>query len=350
VSRGRWVLPILLVLWFLSACGSPKAETPMPFSTVTTTPSVPPPSAISPAQTPTSSPPSGTRMLRLDGVEITLYEGFEARVTADSRDENRINLCVRSVGTGKAATCIDLPAVSLERRGENTYLVWIVGYTPGSSYAQTLELWRYDAEGKGTRLYSAPGLSFRVAPDEQYIALRVSDPGGRWETLRFIDSAGNPVQEFTADQLTAHDEEVHAPLPARLALLDWSDNGKTFWGYMHAGPSPQTIFRINTDSWQVALYDVSDLSIPWEYDLNVDTAKLAYSDCPQMYVAEDAEAFARSQRRVTLFVYDLDSGRRQIVATAVAECFQPRWLDDTTLEYNDPEDGGRTTYVVEESR
>lgn len=155
------------------------------------------------------------------------------------------------------------------------------------------------------------------------------------------------MQEFTADQLTAHDKKVRAPLPAHLFLLKWSDDSSEFWGVISAGPSPQTFYRIKASSWQTTTYDVSKLAVPCEYDLNVNRAKLVYGDCPQIYVADDAEEFAKSQRQVTLFVYDLNNRSTQTIATTVAKCFDPKWLDDSTIEYNNPGGDDRITYTVE---
>jgi len=142
-----------------------------------------------------------------------------------------------------------------------------------------------------------------VAPDERFIALLIPRPIGNQRRLLFIDPPGNPVQAFTVDQLTAHDLEAHTPFFPALTLLKWSDDGRTFWGAVNAGPRPWTIFKIDVGSWQAMAYDLSELSIPWEYDLNADMGMLVYSDCPQMYAADDVEALAKSQRQVSLFIY-----------------------------------------------
>ena len=352
--RLHWLSLLTLILLALTACGGP-ATTPALVARPTETPratlapTVYPPPTRAPTFEPfTPAPAYKPRTIEYGNIQLVLYDEFETTMLVNPQDDSKVDVCVQDVKTGKVELCTTIPGVSQWRHAENLYAIWMVGYTPETwdSDEWTLELWRYGTDGKGTRLYSAQGLDFRVAPDERYIALRVSDRKNTWEKLIFLDSSGNPVQEFTAEQLTAHDKKGHAPLPASLSLLEWSDNDEEFWGVISAGPSPQTVYEIDTNTWRATLYDISGLAIPKEYDLNVNTAKLVYSDCPQIYVADDAEEFARSQQQVTLFVYDLNSQNAQVIATAVAKCFHPRWLGDDTIEYSDPNGDDRITYTV----
>ena len=364
--RLHWLSLLMLILLALTACSGP-ATTPSPIARPTETPSLtttstlltltatvtprstrpPTPIPATPTATPEPTPDLRPRS--------STYGDVEIRMVANPRDSSQTDVCVENRVTGEKALCVTLSDVYLghyhncEYHNGNLYIIRRVGYTPEKWYSREWrdELWRYDAEGKGTRIYSAQGFDFRVAPDERYIALRISDLKNTWQRLIFLDFRGNVVQRFTADQLTAHDEKVHAPLPAHLGLVEWSKDGREFWGVISAGPSPQTFYRIEVSSWQTTLYDISELAIPEEYDLNVNTAKLVYSDCPQIYVADDAEEFAKSQQQVTLFVYALNSQSTQTIATAVAKCFNPRWLDDSTIEYNDPGGDDRITYTVE---
>jgi len=74
--------------------------------------------------------------------------------------------------------------------------------------------------------------------------------------------------------------------------------------------------------------------------------KLVYSDLPAIFTVDDIEDFVRSQQQVTLFVYDLASQSTQVIATSVAEGFHPRWLDDSTIEYSDPDGNDRIVYTM----
>lgn len=279
------------------------------------------------------------------------------------QNSSKTDIYVKNLETGEVKLYIALSDIyfehyhSCEYHNGNLYIIRRRGYEEWTDELQkykldadeewasaeewTDELWKYDADGEGTKLYSAQGLDFRVAPNERYIALQKD-----LEHLIFIDSLGNLAREFTINQLTGHDKKAHAPLPAYLSLLKWSDDSSEFWGDLHAGPSPQTIYRITVASWQTTLYDVSKLPIYWEYDLNANIAKLVYSDCPAIYDVDGREEFINSQQQVTLFIYDFSNQSTQVIATAVAKCFNPKWLDDNTIEYNHPSEDRRIMYAV----
>jgi hypothetical protein len=304
------------------------------------------PTSVPPTLTPTLPSPEPTHEPR------TIRQGdFEITMITNPQDSSRTDVHVKNVETGEEKLYITLSDVhyhNSEYHNENLYIIRRIGYTPEEwdSEEWTDELWKYNADGKGTKLYSSQGLDFRVAPDERYIALCITDLKRTWEKLIFLDSPGNLAQEFTNDQLCGHDKKVHAPMPAYLSLLKWSGDGSEFWSNLSAGPSPQTIYRVKVASWQTTTYDVSELPVPCEYDLNTNTGKLVYSDLPPMYVADDAEEFAKSQQQVTLFVYDFDNQSIQTIATSVAKGFHPKWLDDNTIEYNNPDGDDRIVYIV----
>ncbi len=328
----------------------PPTQTPLPRSEPTPVPPMFTPTSVPPTLTPTLPPPEPThepRTIRQGGFEITMI--------TNPQDSSRTDVHVKNVETGEEKLYITLSDVYVrhyhnsEYHNENLYIIRRIGYTPKEwdSEEWTDELWKYDTDGKGTKLYSAQGLDFRAAPDERYIALRISDLKCTWEKLIFLDSSGNPVREFATDQLIGHpDKEAYAPLPPGLGLLRWRDDSTEFWGHISAGPSPITFYKIKVASWQTTTYDVSKLPVPCEYDLNTNTGKLVYSDFPQIYVADDAEEFAKSQQQVTLFVYDFSDQSIQTIATLVAKGFHPKWLDDNTIEYNNPDGDDRIVYVV----
>ncbi len=74
--------------------------------------------------------------------------------------------------------------------------------------------------------------------------------------------------------------------------------------------------------------------------------KSSYSDYPAMFDAQSAEEFEESQQPVTLSVYDFDGQSTQEIATSVAKPFNPIWLDDSSIECNDPGGEGRIVYAI----
>ena len=205
----------------------------------------------------------------------------------------------------------------------------------------TDELWKYDGVGDGVRLYAAKGIDFRVSPGEEYIAVATGD-AVIGEKVVFVDSQGAVVQEFSSDRLAAGDEML---MPH---LLTWSGDSAAFWVRLSGpGPSPWFVDRVTVSTWALAVYDVSHLTIGDDYDLNPDSGRLVFSDYPVFFMQDNADEFKESGTAVTLSVFDLQTQALTQIAVSKAQGFQPLWLGDSTIEYNDPVSGGRITQKLQ---
>jgi hypothetical protein len=231
---------------------------------------------------------------------------------------------------------------NVEFHDGHLYVIRRLGYDgcPDEDWAD--ELWRYDSQGQGTRLHSLQGLDFRVAPDEGYIAVTVASE----HRLAFLNGSGQVCREYPIEQLSQQDPS-RPPAERMISLLCWSDDGKAFWGAIRLGPGAEGFFRVEPATGKVTAYDVSSLPILREYDLNPNSGRVAYSDYPVLLDVDSAQQFTESGQQVTLYVHDLSSGETRTIATSSAKAFRPRWLDDATLEYEDPAGEGRVACGVE---
>ncbi len=205
------------------------------------------------------------------------------------------------------------------------------------------ELWKYDTTGQGTLLFSSKGLDFRVASDESYIALTYPlRPDFFFDGLGFLDLAGGGelVQEFPFETLT----QEHS-----ISLEGWSQDSSTLWVSFKRGPSPGYFANVDTASWQTSEFDLMDVGVGHENDLNPNMGKLVFSDLPAFFDAMSAQLFLESEDPVTLFLYDFATAEIQVIAEIIAHAFEPQWLDDNSFEYNDPQGelGERVIFLLD---
>jgi len=188
------------------------------------------------------------------------------------------------------------------------------------------------------KLYSGLGIEFRVAPNEQFIA---AEPAG--VELALLDGQGQLLRGFDLAQLSDHQpDEFYADI----GLTKWSEDSRVFWGELVIMGRPLLLYRLEAATWQPQRFDVSNLPLYWEDDLNPNTGQLVYSDYPSLITAEAGEEFEKSGQTVTLFVYDPATQKARPIATATAQAFRPKWLDDHTFEYDDPNGEGRLMYTL----
>lgn len=267
----------------------------------------------------------------------------------DAQDSDQTTVCVQHAATREELLCVTVTDAyrdhyhSAEYHDGVLYVIRRIGETQASGWSWTDELWAYSADDReGSKLYATRGLDFRTAPGNRHIAV----PDRDLDALVLLDRTGRVMQTVPAEELSIQNPKMRDPRSPTLTLEAWSEDGGTFWVSRLSGPSPQSFFVIDAGSPVVTGYDISDLAIPYEYDLNPNTGNLVHSDCPVFFEVDGAEAFAESDQAVTLSTYDLEEASGWRIATSVARCFNPRWVDDHTVEYDDPEGEGRVTTAV----
>ena len=174
---------------------------------------------------------------------------------------------------------------------------------PSTDEAWTDELWRYSPEGQAGQLFSGQAISFLTASDESLSAVTYhvdETESGSTSRMAFVRPDGSLVHEVSGRLFfPGYDFQP----------LEWTGDSASLWAALVAGPQPMALLRITPGSWKLEVFDLTALSLG-EYDLNPETARLAFSDYPVMF---DADAPARLQQNQT----------------------------PTTLEYNHPEEIGR---------
>lgn len=198
----------------------------------------------------------------------------------------------------------------------------------------TDQLWKYDSNKHETLLYSSRGLDFRVSNDDKLIAVVGSDQNLN-PILVFLDTNGEELVQFTTEDLEV--EGIIDPLV-------WGRN--SFWLIEKALPVPKSFLKIDVQTFRAAKYIVLDKTIGIEYVLNPETKKLAYSDYPPLFDEDSANEYQASGKKVTLYVYNLETDEKKIIDTSVTKKFNPKWVDESTIEYDNPKGEGRVTKKI----
>ncbi|MBN1309627.1 MAG: hypothetical protein JXA18_17030 [Chitinispirillaceae bacterium] len=188
------------------------------------------------------------------------------------------------------------------------------------------ELWKFDRGRSNTLLFSAPGLDFRVSPDNNIIAATdgsaLNPNGGH---LLFINSGGMLIRRLSVRDF---------------AIEDFGDlyltNSQCY--FTVGGPESciDRLYKIDLGSFNWTVDKLHGLSFCEEYDFNAVTETVIGSDFPQLFDQFDEEAMRVEQTPVTLWTYCLKTGQREVVSTSTAKRFNPQWLNDSIVGFDDP--------------
>jgi hypothetical protein len=264
-------------------------------------------------------------------VEI-VPDTYEVLLKVNTQDSNKTDVYLKNLENNVEEFFLTISDVyrehakSAEYHNGNLYIIRRVGYDgyPDEDFSD--ELWRYNSQKRGTELYSTKGLSFSVKPDETRIAIKAD------ETIVFLDNSGEALRSFQEEDLVEDSGNVLAY--AYLDFLAW--RGDSVWlTNTHTGKL-RGLTKINVNTYVAKKYDLGNLSIGKEYTLNVDLEKVAYSNYPVFLEVEAFEEYERSGAEVILKVYDLNTKNSEFIASSITKEFEPKWINENILEYNNP--------------
>ncbi len=268
---------------------------------------------------------------------------YEVVLKENPKDAALTDIYLKNIGTGTEEYYNTLPNVyrnhyhPAEYKNQNLYIIRRIGDTDSANWAD--ELWKYEsATDTGKKIFTGQGFDFNSSYNGKYTAVNND------EMLTIINEAGKNIQSYGLLELglkKVADNEV-----LTLELVNWSHDNSTFWGALNLTTSLHGFYEINTATWDVSKHEIETLGVGSEYVLNPDNGLLAYSNYPAILDTFQQEEFEKSGKNVTLQVYNLTTKNQTKVDTAVTKNFEPKWISDKTLEYNDPKGNGRVKKTI----
>jgi hypothetical protein len=278
-------------------------------------------------------------------------------VIARPNPENDLltDIYIKSISSEEEIFLITLDDVNREHYhlGEyhngNLYIIKKVEIVEEQKTEWEEELWKYDVNGIGERLWnSTKGLDYRVAPNEKIIAIQSEDIiwFDEWdnylEILKPLYVYPNIKYKLKENTLGIDYMEYYTK-----QLDKWSDNGQIFWGEFKYDSTPVFIIMFDSTTLKVREFDISHQKVGIEFELNANTGKLVYSNYPRMETEEEEIIFRNGEKEVKLFLFDLLRLTQRVIATSTAKEFHPKWLNDTTIEYDDPLNEGKRIVLID---
>ncbi len=199
------------------------------------------------------------------------------------------------------------------------------------------ELWKYDLSNpNGKKLFDVQGLDFRVSSDGKYVAVSTN------EKFSIIDSEGKILFSKTLDDFIKSGKNYSG----LFQLEGWSFNSNSFWLTLHDGEIPNSFFKISKGNWELKGYSAEKMELGDEFSINTEKDLVAMSDFPHIADEDSYKDFQKSKAAVKLYIYDLNTGKKELIDSSVAKDFSPKWTDEKTLEYKNPSAEGMKTYQL----
>ncbi|MBI2843733.1 MAG: hypothetical protein HYX78_10070 [Armatimonadetes bacterium] len=276
----------------------------------------------------------------LIAVSFSAFGGVKVFIKTNPKNRAMSDVFLKDYKTGKVTKLVTVRDVNIhyhpaEYHNGHLYII----RRPGGKEVHvtnpnwTDELWRYTQNGRGTKLWSSKGFDFRVRDDEGMIAVLSHSgqvQGLPRSTLYLLNRDRKPIKIFRAEQLVKTD----------ISFERWY--GRFLWLKDQEEMDISGFVRLDSDSMTIKKYDLSRLRLSAEdYSLNTKSLQLVYSDYPVLLDIYDGQDFEKNKTPVNLYWYDLQTKHRRFIARTIAKRFDPKWVDSSTLEYNNPRGKGR---------
>ncbi|MTI65533.1 MAG: hypothetical protein FH753_02930 [Firmicutes bacterium] len=213
----------------------------------------------------------------------------------------------------------------MEVHNECIYYLKRVGDTDNE---WTDELLRYDKSKGVKKLYSAKGIDYRVSSDNKKIAVEFD------EKLVLLNDKGEKIKTYSFNEI---DKSL------QVTPNIWSDDGKVLYGSLSDTYMIEYFFKIENGDIS---YIKNNLELISEYVINPNTDWICYSDYPVLLDTDAFDEFKESKKSIKLYLYNFSTKEKIIIDKSVTKKFSPVWIDDNTIEYNDPSSDKRKTYKL----
>src|SRR5690606_24380485 len=214
-----------------------------------------------------------------------------------------------------------------------------VGYDGYPDGDWTDELWKYDLQKIGTKLFSGPGLDFRVSPNEAFIAV-THDINTPHHSVSILNKEGVVINTYTLKELGAGEWDEY------IQLFSWSDDSKLFWGGTFSTDNPGSFFcmRSEGENCGIEIFHSNEIPDPieTEYKIESNTGKLVYSTFPVIFDVDSYKEYEKKSPAVYLKIYDFYTKQSKEIAFSKFKKFEPEWVGKDLIEYTDPKTQKRT--------
>jgi hypothetical protein len=290
-------------------------------------------------------------------VDNTNYE-VVVKTSADSPCNTDINLdhCksdiyLKDLATGKETFVITLDDVEHDTRVPPYRLgyLYLIKRTGNDTYPSndwTDELWVYDTNHKGVKVYDSKGLYFDVNQDGSLIAVLTGNSTSSVSLLSKDNSWQSKIYSIDFKQCN-----FPADTPSEAFLLDlekWQQNPSALWGaYSSEYGVIGCYWKLNPNSSNIVYYPVPP-TYRSLFAFNTDKLVSVYTDKPPIVDVDTENDWQSTHTSYSLYVYSLQSQKSTKIDTFPSNysfnATSASWVTSDQLRYSSPK--GEVTYTL----
>lgn len=213
------------------------------------------------------------------------------------------------------------------------YLYYTVSKeTDNNDYIE--EVIKLDEYENKTIIYTGKSIEISASHDGEYFII-IENP----YYLNRADGVRN-LKILDRNDMIIFDEVIESTMDTDLIPYGW--NGEEFWALFNLMAGYPEILILNAET---LMYEIKENKAnSREFDINMKNGWICYSDFPIFFDIDSYNDFKESKKDVNLYLYNIFSEENINIDTSIAKEFTPKWIDEYTFEYTDPDSDNRLKY------
>lgn len=273
-----------------------------------------------------------------DILHVKKLNGTYYIVMSISGDENSGVQLWKYNGKSFAALLAEGIDINIETR--DSYLYCTVTKCIGKDEYKE-EVIKFDSEGNKILIYEGKNVEISASPDGEYFII-IENP-------YFLDrnsESDRNLKILDRNDKVVFDEVIDSKMDTDLEPYGW--NGNEFWAVLRFVAGRPEILILNTETHE---FEVKENKADYnDLDINMKNGWICYSDFPLFFDIDSYNEFKDSKKEVNLYLYNIFTDEKKLIATSISKEFSPEWVDEYTFEYDDPDSDQRLRYILKPER
>lgn len=237
---------------------------------------------------------------------------------------------------GKTLTSLLAEGIDINIEIRDPYLYCTVTKCIGKDEYKE-EVIKYDSEGNKILIYEGKNVEISVSPDGEYFII-IENP---YFLDRNLESDRN-LKILDRNDKVVFDETIDSKMDTDLEPYGW--NGNEFWAVFRYVAGRPEILILNADTHE---FEVKENKADYhDLDINMKNGWICYSDFPLFFDIDSYNDFKQSKKDVNLYLYNIFTDEKILIATSISKEFSPEWVDEYTFEYSNQNSDQRLRYTL----
>lgn len=218
---------------------------------------------------------------------------------------------------------------------------YFVNYCESFSGSNNYRIVKYDHNDENYEkvIYQGDSLKFSFSPNSEYMCIQDNN-----EIIILDKNHEILFKNKLYNNAENADDGFH---PVEIKFIGWKKDNKKLWVATGWSPHVMAFHLIDIENSNIDTFYSGESYNLIDIALNPDNNCIVYSTYPGFYESGAYDEFMNNETKIYLYLLNIITGEKIEISTSVTKKFEPEWVSDKIIEYNDPDGFTRLTFNID---